>query len=167
MPILNETTTIATYQNFDGSNTSMLLKSFGNISTKNIDLTGNFGFSTNFKGTNAFVLEGKAKYNIDEHFGVQLRSRNSFASGNSSTQIRLSPEYNTDVSNKVSIYANPYVVSKYKFNNDKLTTEVGAFVGATYKISPNLSLSGELEKYNGLDGGAKNFGVNVILNHTF
>lgn len=167
MPILNETTTIATYQNFDGSNTSMILKSFGKISIKNIDLTGNFGFSTNFKDTNAFVLEGKAKYNIDEHFGVQLRSRNSFAPGNSSSQLRFSPEYETNISDKVSIYANPYVVSKYKFNNNKLTTDVGAFVGATYKIAPDLSLSGELEKYNGLDGGAKNWGVNVILNHTF
>ena len=77
MPGLNETS-LATYQNFDGSNTTMLLRSFSAKTAKGLTLTGGFGGSTNFKGTNAFMLEGKAKYNIDDHFSVQLRSRTSF-----------------------------------------------------------------------------------------
>ncbi len=166
MPGLNETS-LATYQNFDGSNTTMLLRSFSCKPAKNLTLTGGFGGSTNFHGTNSFVLEGKAKYNADEHFSVQLRSRNSFASGNSSSQLRLSPGYKTDVSDKVSIYANPYVAAKYKFNSQELTTDIGAFAGATYKIAPNLSASIEGQKYNGLDGGAENWGVNATLNYTF
>lgn len=161
MPGLNETS-LATYQNFDGSNTTMLLRSFSTKPTKDLTLTGAFGGSTNFAGTNAFVLEGKAKCNIDEHFSVQLRSRNSVASGNSTSQLRLSPGYKTNVSKDVSIYANPYVAAKYKFNNDKLTTDIGAFAGVTYK-----GVSVELQKYNGLEGGAENWGVNVILSHTF
>lgn len=166
MPGLNETS-LATYQNFDGSNTTMLLRSFSTKTAKGLTLTGGFGGSTNFKGTNAFMLEGKAKYNIDDHFSVQLRSRTSFASGNSSSQLRLSPGYKTNVSDDVSIYANPYVAAKYKFNNDKLTTDIGAFAGATYNIAPGYAVSGEVQKYNGLDMGAENWGVNVIFNHTF
>lgn len=166
MPILNKTS-LATYQNFDKTNTTMFLRTFEEKQTQKLTLSGGFGGSTNFNGTNAFVLEGKAKYNIGEYFDVQLRLRNSIASGNSSSQLRFSPEYKTNISDKVSIYTNPYIVSKYKFNDNNLTTNFGAFVGATYKLAPDLSLSGELEKYNGLDGGAKNWGVNVILNHTF
>lgn len=166
MPGLNETS-LATYQNFDGSNTTMLLRSFSAKTAKGLTLTGGFGGSTNFKGTNAFMLEGKAKYNIDDHFSVQLRSRTSFASGNSSSQLRLSPGYKTNVSDDVSIYANPYVTAKYKFNNDKLTTDIGAFAGATYNIAPGYAVSGEVQKYNGVDMGAENWGVNVIFNHTF
>ncbi len=166
MPGLNETS-LATYQNFDGANTTMLLRSFSTKPAKGLTLTGGFGGSTNFKGTNAFVLEGKAKYAIDEHFSFQLRSRNSFASGNSASQVRLSPGYKTNVSKDVSIYANPYVSAKYKFNDSKLTTDVGAFAGATYKIAPEYTVSGEVQKYNGLDCGAENWGVNVIFSHTF
>lgn len=166
MPKLNETS-LSTYQNFDGSNTTMLLRTFKEKPSKNLTLSGGFGISTDFSGTNAFMLEGKAKYDIGEHFGVQLRSRNSFASGNSSTQLRFSPEYKTKVSDKVSIYANPYVAAKYKFNDKNLTTDVGAFAGATYKISENFSVSGEVQKYNGLDCGAENWGANVIFSRVF
>lgn len=166
MPQSNETS-LATYQNLDGTNSTMLLRSFKENVSKNLTLTGGFGISTNFKGTNPFILEGKATFDVNKNFNVQMRSRNSFASGNSSTQLRLSTSYKTNVSDNTSIYVTPYVTEKYKFNNKEFSTDAGLFAGATHKISPDLSVSGELQKYNGLDFSAKNWGVNVILSHTF
>lgn len=166
MPGLNETS-LQTYQNFDGSNTTMVLRSFSTKPSDNTALTCGFGGSTNFKGTNSFVLEGKAKYNINEHFSLQARLRNSFAMGNSSSQIRFSPGYKTNVSDNVSIYVNPYATAKYNYQERKISTDIGAFTGVTYKISPDNCISGEIQKYNGLNGGAENIGINVIFSHTF
>lgn len=165
MPRVNETS-LSTYQNFDGSNSTLLLRSEHYKPNEHTALTWGFGASTNFKGTNSFVLEGKAKY-TNGPVSFQARSRNSFAEGNSSSQLRLSGEYKVKVSDNVSIYADPYVAAKYKYNTKTLTTDVGAFAGATYKLTDNNAISLEAQKYNGLKGGAENWGVNAVFSHTF
>ncbi len=160
-------TSLATYQNFDGSNTTMLLRSFSYKPAQKVTLTSAFGGSTNFNGTNSFVLEGKAKYAPDEHFSLNVRSRNSFNTQNTNFQLRLSADCSTKVADKVSIYADPYVAAKYNCATGKITTDEGIFVGTKYKISDGFSVTGEVQKYNGLEGGSENWGVNVILSHTF
>lgn len=166
MPVTNETSGL-TYQNFDGSNTTMLMRSFHYKPQDDVTLTAAFGGSTNFNGTNSFVLEGKAKYAVDEHFGVQVRSRNSFNTGNSNSQMRLAAEYKTKISDKTSIYVDAYGAAKYHYANRNLTTDVGVFGGVTYDVAKNFSVSGELQKYNGLNGGAENLGANLILSYKF
>ena len=166
MPGLNETS-LQTYQNLDGSNTTMLLCSFSTKLADNTTLTGGFGCSTDFHGKNSFVLEGKAKYNLDEHFSFQARFRNSLASQGNSSQFRLSPGYKTNINDDVSIYVNPYATAKYDYQNRKFATDLGIFSGVTYKIAPEYSISCEVQKYNDLKGGAENVGINVIFSHTF
>lgn len=166
MPGLDETS-LLTYQKFDGSNTTMLLRSFGTQISKKTTLTGGFGGSTNFHGNNAFILEGKAKHNFNEHFSVQARSRNAFSERESYSQVRISPEYKTKISDNVSFYANPYAAAKYSYQGRKLSSDVGIFSGVTYQSTPEYKVSFEVQKYNGLKGGAENFGFNVILSHCF
>lgn len=165
MPGIHESS-LSTYQNFDGSNTTLIMQSFGKKLNK-VTLTGGLGASTNFKDTNAFVLEGKAKYAIDNHFSVQARLRNSLAFGNSSSQLRLSPGYKTAVSDKVSLYINPYVAAKYNYNSQTLKTDIGAFAGAEVKINNKLSAFLEFQKYNGFKGGSENYGGNGGISYNF
>lgn len=166
MPGINETT-LATYQNLDGANTTMLLRTFGCKPANNLTLNAGFGGSTNFKGTNAFMLEGKAKYAFNEHFSVQARLRNSLSTKGNVSQLRLSPGYKTDVSENTSVYVNPYAAAKYDTKSGKITTDIGAFAGVTQKLTPKISISGEVQKYNGLNGGAENWGINAILSYNF
>ena len=166
MPITNETS-LQTYQNFDGSNTTMLMQSFNTQLKDNITLSGGIGGSTNFQGKNSFVFEGKAKYNLNEHFNLQTRLRNSFSPKGNSSQLRLAAGYKTSLNNNLSIYVTPYVTAKYSYPEKKLSHDIGAFSGLTYKITPKNSVSCEIQKYNGFNGGAENVGLNVILNHNF
>ncbi len=166
MPSVNETS-LQTYQNFDGSNTTMLLHSETYSNGKGLSLSAGLGGSTNFCGKNSVILEGKAKYNIDSHFSAQVRLRNSFSVRGSYSQLRFAPGYKTNVKKNVSIYANPYAAVKYNYLERDISTDIGAFAGCTYKLPKNFSITGEVQKYNGFKDGPENWGVNVILSYNF
>lgn len=158
---------LASYQNMDNTNTTVAMRAVNVQTSKNVSLSAGIGGSTNFKGNNAVMFEAKAKYNFNEHFSVQGRMRNSVSTKQNTFQFRLTPGYKTNLSDKTSIYANPYVVAKYNAKQDKWSIDKAAFVGVSYQALPNLTVSGELEKYHGLEGGAGNWGVNAILSYNF
>ena len=170
MPEIGKTSNefyIASYQKTDGSNTTMAIRSVNYQAAENLTFTGGVGGSTNFNGNNSLMLEGKAKYNVNDHFSVQARLRNSLSSKQNSTQFRLTTGYKTNVSDNTSIYVNPYVSAKYDCSTGKLTTDKGVFAGVSQKLHPMVTLSGEVQKYNGLEGGAENWGINAILSYNF
>lgn len=158
---------IATYQNMDKSNTTMAIRSVNFQAAKNLTLTAGGGASTNFNGINNLMLEGKAKYNIDSHFSVQARVRNAASSKQNTVQFRLSPGFKANVNDNTSIYVNPYAAAKYNYESGKITTDKGVFAGISHKLHPMVTLSGEIQKYNGLDNGSENWGINAILSYNF
>lgn len=166
MPVGNEIS-VSSYQNLDGSNTTLALYCRNYKPCKNLSLTGGAGSSTSFNGTNSFVLEGKAKYNINKHVNFQARLRNSFSSQKNISQLRLSGGYKTDIANNTSIYVTPYAAAKYNYQDGSIATDIGAFAGVTQNLSPNLSVSAEVQKYNDFKPGSENWGINAILSYTF
>lgn len=166
MPVTNQTS-IQTYQGLDGSNTTMFMHSETCALSERLAFTGGFGVSTNFRGKNAGVIEGKLQYNMNDHFGVQMRLRNSLASKGSYSQLRLAPGYKTDVSKNVSVYVNPYTAVEYKYKLDEFSARLGGYAGATYKHSSGFSFTGELENPNILKSGIKHCSINAIIGYNF
>ena len=160
----------ATYQGFDGSNTTLGMVN-ANVKLKpKLDLSVGAGVTTDFKNSHGLIFEGKSKYNFDSNNSLQLRVRSTFAGEKSATQFRLAPGCKENLGKTTSVYINPYVSAKINHNSGKWTTDVGVFGGVTQKIGKNISISAELQRYDLVhyeDNSSKNWGVNVMLSYKF
>lgn len=173
MPIsnkINHELSLMSYQNFDGSNTSMAMYSQGAKLGKKADISFGVGASTNFKACPSLVFEGKAKYKFDENYSMQLRVREINSKSSEVTQIRLSPGYSGKVGDTTSIYVNPYVSGKVNHQTGNWTTDIGVFGGVTQKLGDKFSMFAEVQRYDLAhiaDNSGKNWGFNVGLSYKF
>lgn len=160
MPVnggISKEITAATYQNFDGSNTTLGLYSLSGNVGNNTNISVGAGASTNFSGNTSVVFEGKGKYSFNNNTSVQLRIRSSHSDNTNTTQFRISPGVKKNIGENTSVYLNPYASAKINYNTGKWTTDYGAFGGVSQNLGKNVCLSAEIQKYK------DDWGVNGIL----
>lgn len=170
VPGLQGSTSLSTYQNFDGTNLTI-----GGVEEKAKSSNGSasafLGVGTDFHKDAMVVIDFKGSLNYDKNgiLNQNLRVRNTIGLKNTATQIRYSPlSVNVPVGKNTSIYANPHYVGKYNYKTDKWTNSAGVFAGVTQKLSPKTSLSLEVQRYNLQDikdNSGKNWGINAILSY--
>ena len=170
VPGLQGSTSLSTYQNFDGTNLTI-----GGVEEKAKSKNGSaavfLGIGTDFSKDVIGVLDFKGTLNYDPNgiINQNLRVRNTVGTKSSATQIRYSPlSVNVPVGKNTSLYANPHYVGKYNYKTEKWTNSAGVFAGVTQKLSPKTSLSLEVQRYNLQDikdNSGKNWGVNIIVSH--
>ncbi len=170
MPVdgIKGNTSLNTYQNFDGTNLTI-----GGLEEKAVSKHGSagvfLGVGTDFSKDAMAVLDFKGTYNYDKKglLNQNLRVRNTVGLKSAATQIRYSPlSVNIPLSDKTSLYANPHYVGKINYKTGEWTNSAGVFAGVTQKVSKNMSISLEAQRYNLQDikdNSGKNWGVNAII----
>ncbi len=165
---LKQELTMATYQNFDGSNRTVGLygikKPVGDFS-----FSAGMGYSTDFKDDLNALFEAKGSYSPDGHNSLQLRIRSTHGAINT-TQFRFSPGMKETFETGTSIYMNPYASATIDYGNGKWNYDVGVFGGVEQDLGSGMKLAAEVQRYglqNPADNSPKNWGVNVVFTKTF
>ena len=86
---INREFTIATYENFDGTNRTVGLYGV-KTSVGKFNISAGAGFSTDFRDDANALFEAKGSYSPDGHNSLQLRVRSTHGAINT-TQFRFSP----------------------------------------------------------------------------
>lgn len=170
-PLIKKSTSISSYQNFDGSNLTI-----GGFEEKASNKKGSaeafLGIGTDFKNEGMAVIDFKGSYNYDKNsiINQNLRVRNKIGTKNASTQIRYSPlSVNIPLTNKTTAYINAYYAGKYNYKTNEWNNSAGVFAGITQKLSDKTSLSVDAERYNLQnikDNSGKNWSINVKISST-
>jgi hypothetical protein len=151
---------IATYQNFDGSNTTLAVASL-NKKNEKFAYSAGIGCGTNFKQAPKLIVEGKASYSLNDNISFNTRLRNMISPKESTTQLRFAPEVKTKIGENTTAYGDVYVAPKFNYGSGKITTDYGAFVGVSQNLGHGTTLSCEVQKYKA------DWGINAILGWTF
>lgn len=128
---------LTTYQYMDGNNQTLLMGNYSQPVTNNFTLSAGVGYMTSSKDDNAFVLDAKGKYKINDNLNLQLRVRNSINGENNTTQVRFSPSWNQHLGRRTSIYVNPYYAYKHNYNTNQDSHTFGGFAGAEIQLNGN------------------------------
>jgi hypothetical protein len=151
---------LATYQNFDGSNTTLVVTS---IEKKNNKFTcsAGMGLGTNFQDKVEFITEGKASYSLNDNLAFKARLRNRHSEGSNTSQLRFSPEVKAKLGKNTTAYGDVYVAPKISYETGKITTDYGAFAGVSQNLGHGTTLSCEIQRYKA------DWGINAILGWSF
>ena len=166
MPHDETKSSIWTYQDINGTNTTIIgvdnSYKIGDSDFKLTTFTG-IGIDTNKDSSSSSVIvdvKGNYRYG-DTCLSGGFRLRNKFGENTQSTQLRLQPmNVNIPVSDKVSLYATPYVVGKQNWKNNTIEPVVGGFAGASYKVrAGKMSIEGQYDR--SITRGTNGYSVNV------
>jgi hypothetical protein len=152
---------IATYQNFDGSNTTLGVASLNRQDGK-FACSAGIGYGINFKDKSTkLVVEGKGSYSLSDNISFNARLRNMLSSESNTSQLRLATEVKTKLGENTTAYGDVYVAPKINYETGKIKTDYGAFAGISQSLGHNTTLSCEVQKYK------DDWGINAIFGWTF
>lgn len=158
----------ATYQQFDGSNTTIAAGGVG-LKFEHCQLDAYGGLVTNYqKGGTGGTVDAKVMFPYANVCSGGVRFKSSLTPSTKNAQIRLHPaNVNVPVSNNVSIYTQPYAVFHFKNNKGFNGAKLCDITGVSLNLNKNMSMYAEVQFYDLSKVTKETTSCNLGLNFVF